>query len=325
MEAREKNERMRKILPITLLGLLLLYGLMSLLPFVQGQAAKPPLQEPGQAIQEIPAFDHVIWVVLENRNYDEVIGYPKLPYFNKLAKENVLLDQYFAVRHPSLPNYIALVSGDTFHIATDCINCFVKGENLADRIEAAGHTWKTYQEDMPSACFIGNFGQYAQKHNPFIYFDSIRLDAERCQRSIVPLDELKRDLAENKLPDFALISPNLCHSGHDCSAEKVDQWLQQTIEPLRSAPQLGANSLIVITYDEAKPFNMRGCCGAFSRGGGRVATVLISPLAKTQFVDSTQYSHYSLLKTLLIAWSMPDLASTGSPSTTPITAPWKGF
>lgn len=314
---------MRKIIPISVLCLYLLYYLINLLPVVQPQTAKQSSQERAQAIQKIPAFDHVIWVVLENRNYDEVIGNPEMPYLNRLARENVLLDQYFAVRHPSLPNYIALVSGDTFHISKDCIDCFLKGENLADRIEAAGYTWKTYQEDMPSACFIGNQGQYVQKHNPFIYFDSIRLDAERCQRTIVPLDELKRDLAENNLPDFVFISPNLCHSGHDCGEEKVDQWLQQTIEPLRTAPGLGGGSLIVITYDEAKKMNTESCCGVFSRGGGRVATVLISPVAKAQFIDSTRYSHYSLLKTILLAWSIPDLASTGSPSTTPITAPWE--
>jgi phosphatidylinositol-3-phosphatase len=319
----EKNKRMRKLIPFSLVCLYLLYYLINMLPVVISATRKQSSLGLSHASQKIPVFDHVIWVVLENRNYDEVIGNLQMPYLNRLASDYVLLDQYYAVQHPSLPNYIAMVGGDTFRISKDCIDCYLKVDSLADRIEAAGHTWKTYQEDMPSACFIGNQGQYVQRHNPFIYFNSIRLDSKRCQHSIVPLNELKRDLKENNLPDFAFISPNLCHSGHDCDAEEVDQWLQDTIESLRTAPALGKNSLIVITYDEAKKENTGSCCNILSQDGGRVATVLISPFAKAHFIDSTHYSHYSLLKTILLTWSMPDLALTGSPSIKPITAPWE--
>ena len=68
-----------------------------------------------------------------------------------------------------------------------CAVCLIGAPSLPDLIEASGRTWKTYQEDMPTACYgEGEYGQYAIKHNPFLYFKPIRLDTERCTRSVVP-------------------------------------------------------------------------------------------------------------------------------------------
>ncbi len=148
-----------------------------------------------------------------------------MPLLNALANQNVLLSNYFAVTHPSLPNYIALMSGSTQDITSDCTNCFVNQPNLADLIEASGRTWKAYLESMPSPCFVGDSGTYAQKHDPLIYFNSIRLNAARCDRSILPLTSLDSDLANNQLPNFSFIMPDLCNSGHDCSAGMADKWV----------------------------------------------------------------------------------------------------
>ena len=99
-----------------------------------------------------------------------------------------LLTQHYAVAHPSLPNYLALIGGDTFGVTFDCTKCIYNAITLPDLIEASGRTWKAYQEDMPSPCFAGaESGNYAMKHNPFVYFEPIRLDAARCRRSVVPI------------------------------------------------------------------------------------------------------------------------------------------
>ncbi len=272
---------------------------------------------------KIPDFEHIILIVLENRGYGEVIGNLQMPYLNSLAKQYVLLTKYYAATHPSLPNYIALVSGDTQGITSDCTDCFVKQTNLADLIEASGRTWKTYQEDMPSACFIGDANGYAQKHNPFIYFDSIRLNATRCKNSVVPLAELDKDLATNQLPNFAFIMPNLCNSGHDCPLNIVDQWLNGMIGKLQASSALGNKSLIIITFDESRGNDTASCCGMGSNAGGRIATVLISPLAKPGFEDGTPVSHYGLLKTILLAWGLPELGKAKQEGTQPIVAPWQ--
>jgi phosphatidylinositol-3-phosphatase len=271
---------------------------------------------------KIPNFDHIVLIVLENQDYSKVIGSSTMPYFNSLAQKYVLLTDGYAVRHPSLPNYIALVSGDTQKITKDCIDCFVNANNLADLIEASGRTWKSYEESMPSPCFMGNADPYAQKHNPFIYFDSIRQNPTRCNNSIVPLIQLDTDLAANQLPNFSFIMPNLCNSGHDCSPGTADKWLQSMIMKLQGSTALGNNSLIIVTFDEGAESSTASCCGLGSKAGGKVATVLISPLAKQGFVDNTPTSHYGLLKTILMAWNLPDLGHTSAEETQPVVSPW---
>jgi hypothetical protein len=59
------------------------------------------------------------------------------------------------------------------------------------------------------------------------------------------------------------------------------------------------------------------------QAGGRVATVLISPQAKTQFKDETPYSHYSILKTIAESWGLPYLGHAADAETSLILAPFK--
>jgi Phospholipase C len=274
----------------------------------------------------IPNFDHIVLIMLENRDYQSVIGAgTQMPLLNALAQQNVLLSNYFAVSHPSLPNYISLVSGSTQGITSDCTACFVNQPNLADLIEASGRTWKSYEESMPSPCFIGDANPYAQKHDPFLYFDSIRLNAARCNQSIVPLTTLDGDLANNQLPNFSFIMPNLCNSGHDCSAATADKWVTDMVAKLQASPALGINSLIIIAFDEGSDKSVAGCCGLASPAGGQVAVVLVSPTTLPEFTDNTPYSHYSLLKTILTAWNLPSLGMTSKDSVQTITAPWTGI
>jgi hypothetical protein len=281
-----------------------------------------PLATPTQNTGgSIPNFDHIILIVLENRDFASAMDSNSMPNLEALAQKNVLLSNYFAASHPSLPNYIALVSGSTQNITSDCRDCFVNQPNLADEIQASGRTWKAYLESMPSPCFVGDATQYAQKHNPLLYFDSIRLNTTRCNYSIVPLTQLDGDLSAKQLPNFSFIMPNLCNSGHDCSAATADKWMGDMVSKLRASPALGQNSLIIITFDEANSKDKTSCCG-LGKGGGKVATVLISPLAKAGFTDDTAYSHYSLLKTILTAWNLPSLGKTDNSTIEPIVAPW---
>lgn len=263
---------------------------------------------------KIPNFDHIVLFVLENEYLQSVIGSAQMPHLNALAQKYVLLSNYSAVTHPSLPNYLALVSGSTQDVTSNCNDCFVDQPNLADEIEASGRSWKSYMESMPSPCFVGNTGQFAQFTNPFIYFDSIRLNAARCERSIVPLTQLDTDLAANALPNFVFIMPDKCDSGHDCSAETADSWLNDMVAKLQASPALGLNSLIVVTFDEGVKRDTS------IKTRGEVATLLISPLARMGYNDSNAYSHYSLLKTVLAAWNLPELGQTGSAPL--IEAPW---
>jgi phospholipase C len=251
-----------------------------------------------------------------------VIGNPQMPYYNKLAQENTLLTQYFAVTHPSLPNYLALIGGDTFGVTSDCEHCYVNAQSLPDLIEASGRTWKTYQEDMPEPCFLGSKVNYAQKHNPFIYFDPIRTDTQRCQNGIVPLTQLDADIAAGTLPNFIFVTPDLCNDAHDCDVKVADSWLEQLNQKLIPALEAtGQPYLLILTWDEGQ--GNHSCCGLPPSAGGRVATVLISPQAKNGFQDDTPYTHYSLLKTIAVAWRLPALGHAADENNALITAPWK--
>lgn len=271
----------------------------------------------------VPNFQHIVIVIFENKEFGTVVDNYHMPYFNKLATSYTLLTQYYAVTHPSLPNYLALIGGDTFGVNFDCTSCAVNDQSLPDLIEGSGRTWKTYQEDMPSSCFIGaEAGNYAMKHNPFIYFMPIRLDAKRCNQSIVPFTQLASDIATAALPNFIFITPNMCNDAHDCTIDIADVWLQNFMNKMMPAlDQSGQPYLIVLTWDEGQ--GNHSCCGLPAQAGGRIATILVSPEAKNGFQDDTPYSHYSLLKTIESAWGLTQLGHSADPQTSVIVAPWK--
>ena len=281
----------------------------------------PSLEPTSTPEALVPNFDHIVIIIFENKEFGTVIGNARMPIFNKLANDYTLLTQFYAVTHPSLPNYLAIIGGDTFGIDTNCTSCFVNSASLPDLIEASGRTWKTYQEDMPEPCFVGSTADYAQKHNPFIYFDPIRLDAARCERSIVPLTALQMDIAADALPNFIFITPNACNSAHDCSLDIADQWLANMMTQLVPAlDRDSSNYLIVLTWDEGQ--GNHSCCGLPEKAGGRIAVVLVSPRVKNNFQDPTPYTHYSLLKTIANAWGLQYLGHASEENHKSILAPF---
>ncbi len=257
---------------------------------------------------------------MENKEYSSVIGSSQMPFFNSLAGKYTLLTHDYATAHPSLPNYISLVGGSTLGITSDCSTCWVNATNLGDLVEAKGLTWRTYQEDMPSACYLGNTSLYAQRHDPFIYFNDIRSNTARCQHDIVPLSWLDGDLANNKLPNFSFIVPNLCNSSHDCSLSVTDSWLKTWVSKVMNSPAYDQNTLIVLTWDEGQ--SSQSCCGLGS-GGGQIATVLVSPLVRQGYRDNTPYDHYSLLKTIAESWGLQQLGHAADQQVSLIAAPFE--
>jgi phosphatidylinositol-3-phosphatase len=275
-------------------------------PATTASPAPPPAvaTSPSQVPTE---YGHVVVIVLENHSFSSVIGSSQAPYLNGLAGQWSLATGYSGVSHPSLPNYLALVGGDTFGVTSDCTDCFVSAPSLPDRLEAAGRTWKAYMEGMPEPCFVGSSGLYAQKHDPFVYFDDIRTEAARCDR-IVPYSSLAGDFSSAATaPDFAFISPNLCNDGHDCALSVTDAWLGREVPALLASSAFsGSPSLLVITFDEGEG------------GEDRVATVLVGSGVKRGYRSATAYDHYSLLRTVETLWQLPPLAA-GDTGASPMT------
>jgi phosphatidylinositol-3-phosphatase len=304
--------RLRALVPIAAVSLMLLglgmfgYGLvLGGSGSVKAVAKPPPSATPTQPAVATPApsptpaaYDHVVVIVLENHSFETVIGSAQAPYLNQLANRWSLATGYSGVSHPSLPNYLAMIGGSTFGITSDCTDCFVSAPSLPDRLEAAGKTWKGYMEGMPSPCFVGSSGLYAQKHNPFIYFDPIRLDPTRCAR-IVPYEQLATDFASpSTAPSFAFVTPNLCNDGHDCTLSTADAWVSHEVPSLMASPAFAdSRSLLVITFDEGEG------------GSDRVATILAGDGVKSGFQSAATYDHYSLLRTIESLWSLAPLAA----------------
>lgn len=251
----------------------------------------------------IPNFSHIFEIVFENKEASQVIGNANAQYFNGLARQYGLAANFTATTHPSLPNYIALTSGDTYGISSNCTSCFIDQPNLADQVEAAGKTWKAYMESMPRPCFVGDSGGiYRQKHNPFIYYDSIRTDPARCA-NIVPFTQFASDLQANTLPNYVWITPNMCNSAHDCGIGTADTWLKSWVPRILASPAWQQNSVLFITFDEGS---------SNTGGGGKIATLVISPLGKPSFQSQLAYTHYSLLRTIEDAWGMRPLGHAAS-------------
>jgi phospholipase C len=252
-------------------------------------------------------YDHVVVIVLENHSFETVIGSSQAPYLNEFANRWSLATGYSGVSHPSLPNYLAMIGGSTFGISSDCTSCFLNAPSLPDRLEAAGKTWKGYMEGMPSPCFLGSSGQYAQKHDPFIYFNPIRNDPARCAR-IVPYNRLATDFASPATaPSFAFITPNLCNDGHDCALSTSNAWISREVPALMLSPAFAnSRSLLVITFDEG------------AGGSDRVATILAGSGVKPGFRSAVTYDHYSLLRTVESFWGLAPLAE-GDAAAAPMT------
>src|SRR4051794_1024251 len=65
----------------------------------------------GAVAAQVPQFDHVVVVVMENHSFSEIIGSPSAPYINSLAAQGASFSHSFAIEHPSQPNYADLFSG----------------------------------------------------------------------------------------------------------------------------------------------------------------------------------------------------------------------
>jgi acid phosphatase len=258
-------------------------------------AGSTPPRSPGS---------RVVVVVLENREYGNVIGSPDAPYLNGLARRYGLATRSYGVRHPSLPNYLALTSGSTHGIASDCTDCHVATRNLADQLDAAGASWKAYLQGLPRPCFEGgSAGRYAKKHNPFMYYDDIAGNPARCRR-VVPYAHLTADLRSGSLPAFVWISPDLCDDAHDCPLATADRHLRRLLPPLLR--QLGSHGFLVVTFDEGT--TDEGCCGGEAHGG-HIATVVAGHDVRPGARSSAPVDHYGVLRTIEDAFGLVHLGA----------------
>jgi hypothetical protein len=269
-----------------------------------GDGKPPPI--------DADSHSHIVVVVMENREASDILGNPEAPFINSLARKYTRTSAYYAITHPSLPNYIALLGGSTFGITEDCDDCRASGPNLLDQLDHAGIRWKGYMEDLPNPCFLGvSSGRYAMRHDPFMYFPDIRTDPARCRR-VVPYTELAADASSGSLPPFAFVAPNLCDDMHDCGIASGDTWLRSFMREV--TPALGPTGVVVLTFDEGTTDS--GCCE--KAAGGNILTVVAGPGAERGQVVTESLDHYSLLRGIEEEWKLPLLGEAACPCTKPM-------
>jgi phosphatidylinositol-3-phosphatase len=257
-------------------------------------------------------------LVLENRSYDEVIGNPEAPYLNGLARRYALATGYYAIGHPSLPNYIALLGGSTFEIRSDCDGCDVEARSLVGQLDAAGLSWKAYFEDLTSNRRPGpRTAAYTPYYNAFVYYEGIRSTALGRSR-VVDFDELRSDLRHRTLPRFSWIAPGVRHDGHSSSLRAADRFASQLVPQILRA--LGPRGVLFVTWDEGARSDWTGADGR--RGGGHVALIAAGGDARRGATTSVPANHYALLRTIETAFDLPPLGrAAGAPLLTGLLRP----
>jgi len=277
------------------------------------------------------------------------------------------LDNYIAMVSGQAPNvqtqadclfYTDFTPGvptsDGQYLGSGCVYP-VGTQTVANQLQDNGYRWKGYMEDMNAAapkgkqfpCRHPEIGQrdpwqdaevgdqYATRHNPFVYFHSI-INLRTCRRHDVGFSHLRKDLRHKRTtPNYAFITPNLCHDGHDepCvtgapgGLKSANRWLRKQMPMILRSPAFKDRGLLIITFDEAEAegsdADSSACCNEKpgpnvippdtpgglhpGPGGGRTGTVMVSPCIKRGTVTKKPYNHYSLLRSIERNFHLPYL------------------
>lgn len=318
-----------------------------------------------------PPAGHVFVINLENKGFAETWGPgSEAPYLARtLRHQGNLLTQYYGTAHNSLGNYIAQISGQGPNPRTqnDCqtytrftqVGTAAPGQavgqgcvyptsvpTLAGQLSASGRTWKGYMGDMGTPCRHPSIGapddtqkarpgdQYAARHNPFVYFDSIT-SSPSCSANDVDLSGLSQDLEQARTtPNLSYITPNLCDDAHDAPCvdgrpgglASADAWLRTWVPKITASPAFQQDGMLIITFDESDgpEEDSTACCGEgpgpntpapgiTGPGGGRTGALVLSKFAKPNTSSNTAYNHYSLLASVENLFQLPHLGYANSP------------
>lgn len=262
----------------------------------------------AQPVSKVPAFDHVFVIVLENTDYSEVIGSSYAPYMNSLFSKGALLTNYTGVYHPSDENYLALAGGDTFTKgATYYPNVNDPNQHIGDMMEAAGKTWKSYEQGMGTPCNMTNSADshFHADDAPFANYTNISGNPGRCQAHLVDISQLTADLqSASTTPALGWIAADNWYNGEDAyysnmsintSLQAQDQFLSQYLPVLFNSPAWqNQRSLLLITFDESST-------GSWVSGTyNSVVTVALGSqnLVKAGYQSALRYNHYNSLRTI---------------------------
>lgn len=238
-----------------------------------------------------PRYEHIVIVIEENHSAAQVM---ESPYLSSLAARGTFFSAMYGITHPSQPNYVALFSGSTQGVKDDGVHD-LHAPNLATSLAAAGLSFATYSEGLPSeGSRVASRGRYVRKHNPAASFTNVP------GSSNLPLQSFPADFS--RLPTVSFVIPDLAHDMHDGSVAQGDEWLKENLDGYaRWAP---ANaSLLVLTFDE--------CAGRDPVDSTPIATILVGASVRPG-VSAQRVTLYSLLRMIEEIYGLPTLAEEGT-------------
>ena len=215
----------------------------------------------------------VMVVMMENQSYSQALGQPVI---GQLAQQYGSATQSYAFGHPSLPNYLEIVSGSNEGVTDDnppSSHSFPSVPTLADQLVAAGYSATAYAESLPSDP-TNDSGLYAVRHNPWEYFPNAPITVKDSS-ALIP------DLNSSAPPDFVWYTPNLTDDGHtgvptDTEANELADsgaFLSSFIPSVQSTAWYKSGGQIIIEWDEGLDSDTSGING---ENGGHVATIVVS-------------------------------------------------
>jgi phospholipase C len=242
---------------------------------------------------------------LEGNDGREVMGYydsRNIPYYWDLASKYVLADRFFSpTMKTGLPNYLTLYAGQNATFGTNEIpEQGLEIYTIFDRLEERNIPWKVYVQNYESSINYTNEKARSDvklRYNPLLAIPRF-VHNETLNSHIVDLDQYFRDLEGNHtLPNVAFITAPDTNERSPRSPAVGQEFVVSLVTALMKS-KYWKDSTFIVTYDEAGGWYDHVAPprrGDFQLGF-RVPTLVVSPYAKSGYVDNTTYDVTSVHK-----------------------------
>ena len=219
-------------------------------------------------------IDHVQLIYMENKGVGNIIGSPNAPYINSLINSQDYVSNYYALGHPSDPNYFRIMGGSDFGIAYNPVSNVINAPSLMQEMDQAGISWAGYAQGMPFPGATMSQGNYATDALPFLEFKYVFNNTPAyLQTHLLPLTQLSTGLADpNTAPRFAWIAADSANNmegpvntpgsvarwalsqltTHQYNVAAGDAFVQQEVQTIEASPTWNSSQsdVIYITMDE---------------------------------------------------------------------------
>jgi hypothetical protein len=261
---------------------------------VIGVVALVALTMPATAAARVHRLHHVWVFVMENHSLGQILGNPRAPFLNRMARRHQVATHFYAPAHPSLPNYLAMISGSTQGCSNDRCKGNYRGPTIARQLTRNGYRWQGFFQGLPRRGYLGgDYRGYVRHHNPFVYFRSVT-SKPRQRRHLRRFQAFPESL--RRPPALSFIVPNNAHNMHSGSIQTGDAWLAHWVPRIQHTEAYRHGGTIMIVWDESHN-DASGCCLPGIHGG-RIPLIIITRHAHIRHRLRRPSTTYSLLDTL---------------------------